>query len=663
MWQKLSIRTQLLILTSGLMMLVTLATLPINYYLDREQRETLAIELSETLNKSMSQDMLKVLLSNTTDTFSDLSYRLSQFESLDALRLVNEAQKPIFEFNAQNKHDQPFMQKATATPQFESERMYVKLPVVAEGHTFGFATYMVDLSSLNSQLNQQFLYIFLALPFELLIGFLIASLISRRYTQPFEALANAMEQSDPTQNQVVVLETSSKNEIKRLFNGFNDMMRQISQTTKQMRFQSEHDQLTGLYNRFFIENALKTALKDENKNHYILISVDIDQFKLINDSAGVLGGDELLKMISRGCLEQSPENAIIARVGGDDFFILLKNTSEAEGILFAEERLKNLKNFRFSWEGQAYSISVSMGLIAFKPFEYTLKELIKAVDSVFYAAKSSGRNKLKVYHPDDQFTERFNVELETAKHIKEALENGPARFELFAQAIVPLQQKSEKISYEILIRMWDADNNFIPPDSFLPTAERYQMMAEIDMHVLWQFLTQVTEQPEHIEKLHIAHVNLAGSSLNNPDFQAKVKEAVSSFHFPWHKLELEITETSAVGNFNQAKDFIDWLKRTGIGLALDDFGTGMSSFEYLKSLPFDVVKIDGSFVKDMHTDPSDKAVIRYIHEISELRNQETVAEYVETQEDVDALTEIGITYGQGYFLGKPKPLSDWLKNV
>jgi EAL domain-containing protein (putative c-di-GMP-specific phosphodiesterase class I) len=185
-------------------------------------------------------------------------------------------------------------------------------------------------------------------------------------------------------------------------------------------------------------------------------------------------------------------------------------------------------------------------------------------------------------------------------------------------------------------------------------------MSKIDSFVLWSYLETVTKSPKHIEKLHSVHINLAGSSLNNMDFQTKVKEAVNYFDFPWGKLELEVTETSAIGNFNNAKDFIAWLKSVGIGLALDDFGTGMSSFEYLKSLPFDVVKIDGSFVKDMHTDPTDKSVIKYIQEIASLKGQETVAEYVETQKDIDELTKMGITYGQGYFLGKPKPLSSWI---
>ena len=208
--------------------------------------------------------------------------------------------------------------------------------------------------------------------------------------------------------------------------------------------------------------------------------------------------------------------------------------------------------------------------------------------------------------------------------------------------------------------MWDSEGNFISPDDFLPTAQRYQKMVEIDIFVLWTYLEQVTKSKKHIDKLHSAHINLAGSSLNNPDFQDKVKEAVATFDFPWEKLELEVTESSAIGSFTQAKEFIAWLKSVGIGLALDDFGTGMASFEYLKSLPFDVVKIDGSFVKDMHTSQADRSVIKYIHEIASFKGQETVAEYVETQEDVDTLREIGITYGQGYFLGKPRPLKEWI---
>lgn len=659
MWQKLSIRTQLSLLISSMLVLITSASLIQAYWLDTKQRQVLAVELSEALNKSMSHDMIKPLLENRSDTLSDLSFRLSQFDPLDQVILFNEDDHPIFEFNRKPNQYDHLINQATTTPQFSADALYVKLPLEVDGYVFGRVIYIIDMKSITTQFNEHLLTLLLAFPIVLLVGILLAHWISRRQTKPFQKLAEVMRTTDPTLQAVAPLETTAKNEIKDLFNGFNQMMSQIYNATRQMRYQAEHDELTGLYNRFYITQEIRHALKDESQTTYVLISLDLDQFKLINDAAGHPAGDELLKMLAHSAQQLLPKNAVMARIGGDDFFILLKNVAENDGIALAKQQLEKFRDFRFTWEERVYSVSVSMGLVAFKPFEYTLQELIQSVDNAFYTAKTLGRNKLHVYHPNDNQTQRFSQEVVTAGFIKEALSEGPSRFELFAQAIVHLQKQTDLVSYEILLRLWDSQQRFVAPDNFLPTAERYQMMAEIDMFVLWQYLTQATEHPTHIQKLETVHINLSGSSLNNPDFQAKVKQAVTHFNFPWHKLELEITETSAVGNFSQAQNFIAWLKNVGIGLALDDFGTGMSSFEYLKSLPFDVVKIDGSFVKDMHKDPTDHAVIRYIHEISALRNQKTVAEYVETQADVDALTAIGITYGQGYFLGKPKPLTDW----
>jgi len=667
MWRKLSIRIQLFSLISFILLSFTLASLALSYALDNKERKNLAIELSETLNKSMSHDMLKALVDNETDVFSDLSFRLSHFESLERLVLYNDDNQAIYEFNPnKNNEYEPLIQKATNVPTFSGDDLYVKLPLIIDGYTFGSVTYIIDMHNFTTQINEQFMYLIIAFPVELLLGFLLTLKLSRLYSQPFETLAKAMKNSEPTKDNYPILDTQSENEVKSLYSGFNQMMSHISSTSKQMRFNAEHDVLTGSYNRFYMEDKLKTLLKESvpqeensHKNH-LLLHLDLDQFRIINDTACHEAGDKLLKMLVDSCINQLPNNATLARMEGDDFFILLENSSKDDGMNTAKQLLEHFQDFRFSWEGQAFSISASIGLVCFQPFAYSLQELIKAADNALYIAKSTGRNKLHIYREDDNLTERLNQEIITVCHIKEALGNGPSRFELYAQKIEPLQEKTDKVSYEILLRMYGPENQLIPPDNFLPTAERYQMMAEIDSFVLWHYLDQVSKHPKHIENLHAVHINLAGSSLNHPDFQDQVKKAVNTSDFPWHKLELELTETSAVGNFSQARTFIDWLQQMKIGLALDDFGTGMSSFEYLKSLPFDVIKIDGSFVKDMHKDPSDKAVIRYIHEISTLRNQETVAEYVETQEDVDELTRIGITYGQGYHLGKPKPLTDWL---
>ncbi|WP_029406525.1 EAL domain-containing protein [Thiomicrorhabdus sp. Milos-T2] len=667
MWRKLSIQIQLFVLISLMLLGFTIATLSISYYLDLQERKKLAIELSQTLNNAMSHDMLNALVSNETDIYSDLSFRLSNFNSVDKVFLYDESDQPVYEYNRNNtnQYDQ-IIKQATSKPSFSGEDLYVKLPLELDGHKFGSVAYIIDIHDFTTQLNEHFFYLIIAFPLELLIGFLLTLRLSRLYSQPFEKLAQAMRVNKPTQNEFTELNTSSENEVKVLFNGFNQMMNQISDTSQQLRYIAEHDPLTGCFNRFYMENTLKKLLKKNHHNDKLqteshsLINLNIDQFKIINDTVGHESGDELLKMIASSLNNHLPEESIIARMESDDFYILLKDFSEEKGLTYANDLLKQLNDFRFSWEGQAFSVSASIGFVCFQAFSHSLQELTKSAENALHIAKSQGKNKLHIFQPDDNLAERLNQEVITAGFIKGALAKENSRFELHAQLIQPLQYKTDKVSYEILLRLWDSNQNFISPDSFLPTAERYQMMADIDAYVLWEYLTLITQYPEHINQLHVVHINLAGSSLNHPDFQSKLKLAIQTFNFPWHKLELELTETSAVGNFSQAHEFINWLKEIGIGLALDDFGTGMSSFEYLKCLPFDVIKIDGSFVKDMHKDPSDKMVIRYIQEISTLRNQETVAEYVETKEDVEELTRIGITYGQGYYLGKPKPLTEWL---
>ena len=632
------------------------------FVFDLQKKENIENVKAEThaITQSLNNDLLKVMLNPNADTLADITFRLTAFKKIEGLLLFDVEKNGIYKYK--NDSHLKGAKDEILEKEFilDEDNIYIKKDIIAEGYTFGYAILDIDITEFKQkQLNTT--YTILAIfPFALIFGLVLSLYLSKSFTNPFFKLLEAMKKSDPTNNDVIKVETSAKNEIKELFDGFNDQMEQISSATEQLQFQATHDQLTGAYNRFYLENEMKDALKDENKNDYHLLYFSLDQFKFINDSAGNQAGDKLLTMIVTHYKAILPKEAVFARVEGDGFGVVLKNLSLEEGKVFLQQSLERLSDFRFSHNNETYSVSASVSLVPFKPFQFTLKELLKASTATHYTAKAKGKNKSHIYDPSDETTKRVSMELDTAKLIKEALDDGPARFELFAQDIVPLQEDTDKIGYEILIRMWDKDNNFIPPDSFLPTAERYQLMSEIDIHVLWTYLETVSKDKKHIDKLHCAHINLAGSSLNNPDFQAKVKEAIEHFDFPWEKLELEVTESSAIGSFNLANEFISWLKSNKIGLALDDFGTGMASFEYLKSMPFDVVKVDGSFVKDMHTDPTDRAVIKYIQEIAELKGQETVAEYVETQEDVDELRKIGITYGQGYFLGKPRSLSSWL---
>jgi len=645
---------------SLIVIVVEASTLFFILNIQKKENKQTAIAEAKAISQSLNNDLLKYILAPNAAMLSDITFRLSAFTNIKGVMVYDEKKEAIYQYGqiddlAKNKED--IFLKQTI---FKDEELLIKTSLNADGYEFGYTLFNIDLTAFNIK-KENITYTIIAIfPFALLFGFVISIFLSKNYTRPFLSILEAMRKSDPTHNKIHKVTTNANNEIKELFDGFNDQMEQISCATKKLQYKATHDQLTNAFNRFYIEERIQKALQNDTLEGNCLFYIDLDQFKLINDSAGYQAGDELLKMVVTHYQSILPKDAILARVDGDGFMVLLENHSYQEGEKLLKISLEKLNDFRFSYNKETYSVTACMAMVFFKPFEYTLKELLKASDTSLLKAKSEGRNKSHIYDPSDITIKRISIEQQSAKLIKEALSDGPSRFELFAQDIVPLQSKSDKISYEILIRMWDKENNFISPADFLPAAERYQLMSEIDIHVLWTYLKTVTQDKKHLEKLHSAHINLAGSSLNNPDFQAKVKEALEYFDFPWEKLELEVTESSAIGSFNMANEFINYLKDKKIGLALDDFGTGMASFEYLKSMPFDVVKIDGSFVKDMHTDPTDKAVIKYIQEIAELKGQETVAEYVETKEDVDELRKIGITYGQGYFLGKPRSLSSWL---
>lgn len=663
MWQRLSIRTHLILLMTLLLTFVGMGILGLVNWFDIKERQTIAVEQADTLGRSLNNDLLAALLNTNADILSNINFRIAGFKSVDAIRLFNNDNQAVYSFG----NNMYITEDVKATlkldvPHFDSSgRLFIKHPVSADEYTYGAAIIVINPEQYNTRVKENFITLLWIFPFALAVGVLIAWRISLRYSKPFEKIASAMQENDIENNKFKTVETSFKNEIGLLFNGYNKMISKIIKTNKVLHYQSSHDSLTGILNRFAVEKEIQLALQDETSQSNILLNIDLDQFKTVNDTVGHVAGDELLQLFVHKLKLQVPEKSCIARVGGDDFFVLLKDTSEQKGIEIANKLLQEFSDFRFVWQSETLSISASIGLVVFQPFEYTLTSLIKAADIAFYNAKAKGQNKLHIYDENETDENQLTRDIQIAGYIKEALKDGPACFELYAQDIVPLQRESSKVSYEILIRMFDSEGNFLSPDEFLPIADRNQLMIDIDKYVLTSYLEMIAATPKHLDELETVHINLAGGTLNQIEFQDCVKAAIEKYDFPWERLELEVTETSSIGNLLQAQEFINYCKQHGIGFALDDFGTGMSSFEYLKNLPFNVVKIDGSFVRDMLSDPVDHAMIRYTHEISKLRNQETVAEYVETEADVNELRKIGITYGQGYYLGKPRPLTDWLK--
>jgi len=435
---------------------------------------------------------------------------------------------------------------------------------------------------------------------------------------------------------------------------------QFRNIARKFSYQTSHDSLTGLINRQELEAILRTTV-DDRKNLaeiHSLCFIDIDQFKIINETCGHVGGDELLRQIANLFNNQCNNNEVIARLGADEFALLLYNTNIEQAKTVCKTLIKLVDDFRFRWNENQFKLGISIGITEINQSCKSYIEAIKQADSACFAAKDAGRNRYHIYQENDEALTQRKDDTYWATKINDALEHD--RLVLYAQPIVSLQ-KDHEISYEILLRMIDETGKIIPPGLFLPTAERFNLSHYIDQWVIDNTLAWLNENADAIDHIDHISINLSGLSLSNELLLQHIIKVVKNSKIETTKISFEITETAAIANLTHAQLFINALNAYGCKFALDDFGSGLSSFAYLKNLKFDMLKIDGMFVKDMLDDPIDEAMVKSINDVGHIMGMETIAEFVENDEIRDRLVEIGIDHGQGYGLGKPVPINAILK--
>jgi len=426
---------------------------------------------------------------------------------------------------------------------------------------------------------------------------------------------------------------------------------------KALSFQATHDALTLLVNRREFERRVTRVVDTARKQReeHVLCYLDLDQFKIINDTSGHVAGDELLKRLGRVLAQQVRTQDTLARLGGDEFGVLLEDCSMHVAERVANALRRTIEDFRFVWEKQVFSIGVSIGVVPIQGPGQTVSSILSGADAACYAAKDRGRNRIHMYHEGDVELARRHGEMRWVTRIQTALEEN--RFELARQPIVPLSASArEDTHYELLLRMRDEDGNIVLPDAFLPAAERYNLSVKLDRWVVREAFRLLTRNPGHLENLFLCSINLSGVSLADEDFLIFVTTELASTGIPPSKVCFEITETAAIANLAGAMRFIEVLRRIGCRFALDDFGSGLSSFAYLKSLPVDFLKIDGVFVKDIVEDPIHRELVRAINEIGHVMGKKTVAEFVDSEAILNSLKVIGVDYAQGYAVGKPRPI-------
>jgi len=427
----------------------------------------------------------------------------------------------------------------------------------------------------------------------------------------------------------------------------------------ELSYRASYDALTGLVNRREFEQRLERVLEtaDLENTENALCYLDLDQFKVINDTCGHIAGDELLRQIATVLQANVRQRDTLARLGGDEFGVLMERCTLEQAKRVANKLRRKVADFRFVWAQKNFGVGVSIGIVPIDHTSENISAVMNAADSACYTAKYKGRNRVHVYRGSNTDLVRRHGDAEWVIRVERALHENT--FELHYLPIVPVANEAERDSHiELLLRLPGRNGEPVPPGAFLPAAERYNLSTKIDRWVLTHALAWFAENPRALERVVTCSINLSAQSLVDPKFLNFVCDVLEASPVPAEKICFDINESAAIANLTDATRFMTTLSKIGCRFALDDFGSGHSSFAYLKSLPVDYLKIDGVYVKGIADDPLDLAIVRSINDIGQVMEKHTIAEYVESEQVAEKLREIGIDFYQGYLVTEPIPLKN-----
>ena len=629
-------------------------------FIEEEETATITSHL-----RSVSHGIVPLLLENQL---------ANVYDNLDSVIESNESWKVILLYDRNNRLLYPL----TAPDNLAKERdlITIKQPVKVFDDTLGHLELIVDLSASKYKLEvlQTRLSVVLLIAFVIFI-FSIYKLINHILYKPLNSLINAAQRMSAGEFDTE-LPKQRKDEIGKLINSFSGMRKSIEKYQHELKteieqhkstanelyrqkehatYQASHDALTGLYNRREFEYRLADTVDEAHiqGNVHALVYMDLDQFKVVNDTCGHTAGDALLKQLTSLLVHRVRESDVLARLGGDEFGLILKDCPIEKAKMIAMEISHQIQDFRFEWHGSVYRVGVSMGLVPITQNSHDLTALLSAADTACYTAKDLGRNKIHVHSDEDlEVTSRLG-EMQWVSEISKALEE--QRFSLYGQSVTNINDPHNNIEYcELLLRLHGKNDEIILPGAFLPAAERYNQIELIDRYVIGYICSHLSQS----KTKKCFGINISGASISNESFLTYVINTFKKNGIDGANIVIEITESVIISDLNKAKTFISTLRGYGCKFALDDFGMGLSSLEYLKHLEVDYLKIDGYFVRDIGTDPIDREMIRAITEICRILDVKSIAEFVESEDIYKELCEIGVDFIQGYWITKPRPLAD-----
>jgi diguanylate cyclase (GGDEF)-like protein len=439
----------------------------------------------------------------------------------------------------------------------------------------------------------------------------------------------------------------------RLKNYTESLEAEVLRRTEELEKMVKLDSITGLVNRYEFERRLNMVIDSAKKDEstHVMCYIDLDQFKIVNDKCGHIAGDELLRQIALVLKRSARESDVVARLGGDEFGIIYIDSTLENAQRQAQRLLNAIGEYRFNYQGNTFGIGASIGMVAIVKECCTLTNLLSQADAACYAAKDGGRNRIHVAHPEDATIQDRRNQMQWIGRLEDALTANT--FVLYVQPIAPVLDPLQRRHYEVLVRLRGENGEIIPPMAFIPAAERYGFMPKLDRWVIENtFKAFVKIWHEVHEEIHFS-INISGGSLGDAGTKQFIRNLFGDYGVPYRTVTFEITETEAVGNMTNALSFINEFRALGCRFALDDFGCGLSSFSYLQNMPIDYLKIDGSFVHDIHLNPINRAMVDAINQIGHVMGIETICEYVENGAVLHVLNELNVDFAQGYHIDRP----------
>jgi diguanylate cyclase (GGDEF)-like protein len=492
----------------------------------------------------------------------------------------------------------------------------------------------------------------------LFFGFAFVIFIDHRFIARLSSLSDALRKVHENRDFSVRLDTERNDEIGLAMRNFNDLVGTVEKQTIDLSYQARHDNLTGLFNRNCLMSQLESMIENPPVNfHHAVCFMDLDRFKVVNDTCGHAAGDQLLKRLSEILLDtlEGYMGVTLGRIGGDEFLILFDDKNEQQVRAVMRHISKVIGSFRFSFLERDFSIGVSFGCILFNHENTSASELLSAADAACYQVKHDGGDLVQLYHLHDQSLLDHQRSMDWVGRLYSAIDEN--QFRVYLQPIVAIGDVGKKAfnHFETLVRL-NQDDKIISPFLFIPVAERYGLIKKIDLWVMENLCSRLIASPQFLDHLEMVSINLSGLTVSSQDVMREIDKILLRYPVPYNKLCFEITETGVISEIELAQQFIRYFRNKGIRFALDDFGSGMASFGYLSQLDVDFLKIDGSFIRNMENDKISMEMVETMVNIGRITNKQVVAEQVENQQVVDLLSGVGADFLQGYHFCRPEPI-------